>query len=94
MNEPLALPIGVHEIRATLAARVLPARGVGDSSSVRRDVGLIVGRGVLCEPDDRAGRLSRSRIEVDPEEFYKNPTPFLLDSYRQYLEGIVPASTL
>ena len=29
-----------------------------------------------------------AKFEVDPEEFYKNPTPFLLDSYRQYLEGI------
>jgi endo-1,4-beta-mannosidase len=34
-----------------------------------------------------------ANFEVDPEEFYKDPTPFLLDSYRQYLEGIVPAST-
>jgi endo-1,4-beta-mannosidase len=34
-----------------------------------------------------------AKFEVDPEEFYKDPTPFLLDFYRQYLEGIVPAST-
>jgi endo-1,4-beta-mannosidase len=34
-----------------------------------------------------------AKFEIDPEEFYKNPTPFLLDSYRQYLEGIVPAGT-
>jgi endo-1,4-beta-mannosidase len=34
-----------------------------------------------------------AKFEIDPEGFYKNPTPFLLDSYRQYLEGIVPAGT-
>jgi endo-1,4-beta-mannosidase len=35
-----------------------------------------------------------AKFELDPEEFYKNPTPFLLDAYRQYLEGIVPASAV
>lgn len=33
-----------------------------------------------------------AKFELDPEEFYKTPTPFLLESYRQYLEGTVPAS--
>jgi len=31
-----------------------------------------------------------AKFELDPEEFYKNPTPFLLDFYQKYLEGIVP----
>lgn len=31
-----------------------------------------------------------AKFKVDPAEFYKNPTPFLLDFYRQYLEGIAP----
>jgi endo-1,4-beta-mannosidase len=28
-----------------------------------------------------------AKFEVDPEEFYKNPIPFLLDFYAQYLKG-------
>ena len=27
-------------------------------------------------------------FKVDPAEFYKNPMPFLLDFYKQYLEGV------
>ena len=29
-----------------------------------------------------------AKFEVDPDEFYKNPLPFLLDFYRQYLQGV------
>jgi endo-1,4-beta-mannosidase len=29
-----------------------------------------------------------AKFELDPEEFYKNPAPFLLDFYAQYLKGI------
>jgi endo-1,4-beta-mannosidase len=29
-----------------------------------------------------------ARFELDPEEFYKNPVPFLLDFYAQYLKGV------
>jgi endo-1,4-beta-mannosidase len=29
-----------------------------------------------------------AKFEFDPEEFYQNPTPFLLDFYAQYLRGI------
>ena len=29
-----------------------------------------------------------AKFELDPEEFYKNPVPFLLDFYAQYLKGI------
>ncbi len=29
-----------------------------------------------------------AKFEVDPAEFYKNPLPFLLDFYRQYLQGV------
>ncbi|HSJ87479.1 MAG TPA: cellulase family glycosylhydrolase [Anaerolineales bacterium] len=29
-----------------------------------------------------------AKFKLDPAEFYKNPMPFLLDFYRQYLEGI------
>ncbi|HET9906032.1 MAG TPA: cellulase family glycosylhydrolase [Anaerolineales bacterium] len=29
-----------------------------------------------------------ARFEVNPDEFYKNPTPFLLDFYAQYLKGV------
>ena len=31
---------------------------------------------------------SYAKFEVDPDEFYKNPLPFLLDFYRQYLQGV------
>ena len=29
-----------------------------------------------------------ARFKVDADEFYKNPTPFLLDFYAQYLKGV------
>ena len=29
-----------------------------------------------------------AKFRVDPNEFYANPLPFLLDFYRQYLEGV------
>jgi len=29
-----------------------------------------------------------AKFEVDPDEFYKNTLPFLLDFYRQYLQGV------
>ena len=29
-----------------------------------------------------------AKFDLDPEEFYKNPIPFLLDFYAKYLEGI------
>ena len=29
-----------------------------------------------------------AKFKVDPNEFYENPLPFLLDFYRQYLEGV------
>jgi hypothetical protein len=29
-----------------------------------------------------------AKFEVDPEEFYKGPVPFLLDFYAQYLKGV------
>jgi endo-1,4-beta-mannosidase len=29
-----------------------------------------------------------AKFKVDPDEFYKNPLPFLLDFYRQFLEGV------
>jgi len=29
-----------------------------------------------------------ARFTVDADEFYKNPTPFLLDFYAQYLKGV------
>ena len=32
-----------------------------------------------------------AKFERDPDEFYKTPMPFLLDFYRQYVEGIVPS---
>jgi endo-1,4-beta-mannosidase len=32
-----------------------------------------------------------AKFKLDPEEFYRNPVPFLLDFYAKYLEG-VPSS--
>jgi hypothetical protein len=29
-----------------------------------------------------------AKFEVNPDEFYKNPMPFLLDFYAQYLKGV------
>jgi endo-1,4-beta-mannosidase len=29
-----------------------------------------------------------AKFELEPAEFYKNPMPYLLDFYRQYLEGV------
>ena len=29
-----------------------------------------------------------AKFKLDPAEFYKNPMPYLLDFYRQYLEGV------
>jgi endo-1,4-beta-mannosidase len=29
-----------------------------------------------------------AKFELDPDEFYKNPLPFLLDFYAQYLKGV------
>jgi endo-1,4-beta-mannosidase len=30
-----------------------------------------------------------ARFKVDADEFYENPTPFLLDFYAQYLKGVI-----
>src|SRR5215204_4125585 len=32
-----------------------------------------------------------AKFDLDPEEFYKNPAPFLLEFYAKYLEGVAPA---
>jgi endo-1,4-beta-mannosidase len=32
-----------------------------------------------------------AKFELDSEEFYKNPVPFLLEFYAKYLEGVAPA---
>ena len=29
-----------------------------------------------------------ARFELEPEEFYRNPAPFLLEFYAKYLEGV------
>jgi endo-1,4-beta-mannosidase len=29
-----------------------------------------------------------AKFELDPEEFYKNPMPYLLDFYAEYLKGV------
>jgi hypothetical protein len=34
-----------------------------------------------------------AKFELNPAEFYKNPQPFLLDFYRQYLEGLEGITT-
>lgn len=31
-----------------------------------------------------------ARFDIDPEAFYKDPAPFLLESYAKYLEGVAP----
>lgn len=32
-----------------------------------------------------------AKFQIDPQEFYKNPQPYLLEYYQQYLEGVEPA---